>query len=75
MIRNPPFPPDSNACPFFDQQQTDCRINPSSVLADERSWRYCSGDRHEDCPTLLVFLLRNSAPPRRHCSREEFLAK
>jgi len=75
MITNRPTLPDSSGCPFFDRQQTDCRINPSPVLADERSWRYCSGDRHEDCPTLLVFLLRNSVPPSRHCSREEFLDK
>jgi len=75
MFANLNARPDSNGCPFFDRQCTDCRITPSPALAANRYRRYCSGDRHEECPTLLVFLLRNSIAKSRSSSCEEFHAK
>lgn len=55
-------PAHHQGCPFYNQEQVNCRAALLSFAPDlQHRFRYCLGDDHDDCTVFLAKALRSSA--------------
>ncbi len=63
-------------CPLLNRQGNTCLASNRALVSDERLLlRYCNTDNHDNCPTLLTYLLLHSSTKSRHSCQDEFLTK